>query len=179
MHHQQGALVVLMESLHQVDHAQGFPHALVGFQSFGAQDCRLTHLKGWDETLNDSVRARFGDLRSEGATRLGAFVRHGAWMLTEKTHGPRLLLLLSDGMPRDLRGHESDYQGRLAEQDTAIAVRQARATGVHVTCVSLAPQQDQTANLGRVFGENNCLQIDRLEALPHRLGALFAQLVGT
>ena len=80
---QQKAIVLLSEALKSLP----FPHAFYGFSNEGPSLCRLSKLKGWEESCDENVQRRMGNLSPGGATRLGAFVRHAGWMLSRRPEG--------------------------------------------------------------------------------------------
>jgi nitric oxide reductase NorD protein len=59
---------------------------------------------------------------------MGAALRHVARCLAVRPHGRRLLLLLTDGKPNDA----DHYEGRYAVEDTRMAIREARRSGIKV-----------------------------------------------
>jgi hypothetical protein len=168
LHLQQEAAILFAEGLRTL----GAPHAFFGFNSAAAQDVRLWRLKDFDEGYEDEVRRRLGNLRAEGATRLGAVLRHASWRLAQRREGQRVLLLLSDGKP-EARG---DYRGDHGVNDSAMAVQEARRAGVHVHCISLDTAAEARDYLDRIFGPGRYLQLARVEDLPLRLPEIFLRL---
>ena len=169
IHLEQDALVLLAEGLS----ALGFPHAVHGFHGDGPDACRSERIKGFDEPWDDAARRRCATLHPGGATRLGAFVRHGAGLLAARPEGRRVLLVLSDGRPED----RDAYRGEQGIHDSALAVLEARRAGVRVHCVSLDPAEDAAAYLGRIFGTGRYLLLPRVEDLPARLPEVLRALV--
>jgi nitric oxide reductase NorD protein len=92
------ALFVFGEALNAV----GDPFAMWGFSSVRRHHVRLQHLKGFDETWNDTARARVGAVKPGYYTRMGAAIRHATLQLTVRPERRRLLKLLTDGKPNDL-----------------------------------------------------------------------------
>ena len=130
---------------------------------------RLHQLKGFDQSLDEPARKRLSNLQAEGSTRLGAVIRHAADGLRRRPEPRRLLLLLSDGRPE-----ARDYRGRVALTDSALAVREARRSGVQVHCISLDGRD--TRWLRPIFGAKH-LALRRVDELASRLPELFARLM--
>jgi Mg-chelatase subunit ChlD len=169
IHLEQEALVLLAEGLRTL----AFPHAFYGFGNTHPVECQFHRIKGFDEPYDDAVHKRLGNLRANGATRLGAYVRHAGHVLASRPQSRRILLIVSDGKPED-RG---EYRGRQGLRDTAMAVTEVRRLGVHVHCVSLDPEEGARAWLEDVFGAGRFLALDSVDALPTRLPEALRGLV--
>ena len=164
LHAEQSAVVLFALALQSL----GAPHAFTGFNGSDGV-VRLHHLKGFEQSLDESARKRLGNLQAEGSTRLGAVIRHAAAGLRRRREPRRLLLLLSDGRPE-----ARDYRGRVALTDSALAVREARRSGVQVHCISLDGRD--TRWLRPIFGAHH-LALRRVDELASRLPELFARLM--
>ncbi len=169
IHLEQTSIVLFAEGLRTL----GFPHAFYGFGNTHPQDCQLWRLKGFDEGYGEPVHKRMANLRPNGATRMGAFIRHAAWLLDQRAESRRILMVVSDGKPED-RG---DYRGRKGIRDTAMAVAEARRLGVHVYCVSLDAEAGASRYLTEIFGAGRFLELDDPDQLPARLPEVFRELV--
>ena len=169
IYREQEALVVLAEGLA----ALRFPHALAAFSNHGPERCEHQWIKRWDEEVDEAVRRRLGNLRPGGATRLGAFVRHGAWTLAQQGAARRVLLVLSDGRPEDGDG----YRGPAGVADTALAVGQARRDGALVFCVSMDGREGAEGYLREIFGAKGFLVMERPDDLPARLPEVVRGLI--
>ncbi len=169
IHLEQEAIVLFAEGLRTL----GFPHAFYGFGNTHPQECQLQRIKGFDEGYGDPVYKRMGNLRPNGATRLGAYLRHAGWLLGSRPQARRVLLVVSDGKPED-RG---EYRGRQGIRDTAMAVTEVRRLGVHVHCISLDPNEGADSYLTEIFGAGRFLKLDAVDALPARLPEVFRGLV--
>lgn len=169
IHLEQEAIVLFAEGLKSL----GFPHAFYGFGNTHPQECQLQRIKGFDEPYGDAVYKRMGNLRPNGATRLGAYLRHAGWLLGSRSQARKVLLVVSDGKPED-RG---EYRGKQGIRDTAMAVAEVRRLGVHVHCISLDANEDADGYLGEIFGKGRFLKLDAVDALPARLPEVFRGLV--
>jgi nitric oxide reductase NorD protein len=169
VHLEQEALVLLSEGLRVLR----FPHALFGFHDDGAEACWLERLKGFGEGYEEPVLKRIANLQPGGATRLGAFLRHGALLLARRPEERRVLLVLSDGKPD---GH-APYQGTYGVRDSAMAVQEGARLGVHTFCVSLDAGSDAPDYLSRIFGPGRFLALANVDQLPVRLPDVLRRLV--
>lgn len=175
IHLEQEALILFAEGLSVL----GFPHAFYGFSSRGPARCTLQRLKAWEEGLaEDEVQKRLANLQPGGATRLGAFLRHGTWQLAQRPEARRLFFVLSDGRPHDPGvGGEGAYTDRAAVADCALAVRAAHRQGVFVHALSLDTRDHAEDELRTIFGPERYLLLERAEELPRRLPEVFERLI--
>ncbi len=169
IHLEQEALVLFAEGLRTLD----FPHAFYGFGNTHPAECPVQRIKGFDEPYGEAVFKRMGNLRPNGATRLGAYLRHAGWQLANRPQSRRVLMLVSDGKPED-RG---EYRGKQGLRDTAMAVAEIRRLGVHVFCISLDAAEGAETWLRDVFGAGRYLLLDDVDALPTRLPEVFRGLI--
>jgi nitric oxide reductase NorD protein len=169
VHLEQEALVLLAEGLR----ALRFPHALFGFHDDGPEACWLERFKGFDEGYGEPVFKRISNLQPGGATRLGAFLRHGASLLARRPEVRRVLLVLSDGKPHG----QPPYQGAWGVRDSAMAVQEGARLGVHTFCVSLDAGHDAPDYLSRIFGPGRFLALTQVDQLPARLPEVLRRLV--
>jgi nitric oxide reductase NorD protein len=163
------ALVLLAAGLE----ALRAPHA---FHAFGNPDPHrlpLARIKGFDDAWDAAAHKRLGNLRAQGASRLGGYLRHAGWMLGQRPQARRVLLVLTDGRPEDRDG----YRGAQGLSDTALAVQEVRRTGIHVHAVSLDPSEHADRYLQQVFGRGRYTRLASPDALPTRLPELFRTLV--
>lgn len=169
IHLEQEAMVLFAEGLRTLD----YPHAFYGFGNTHPSECQLWRIKGFDEAYGEAVFKRLGNLRPNGATRLGAFIRHAGWLLSARPQGRRILLLVSDGKPED-RG---EYRGKYGVRDAAMAIAEVARQGVHVHCISLDAADDADRYLTEIFGKGKFLKLDHPDSLPARLPELFRGLI--
>jgi hypothetical protein len=169
VHLEQEALVLFAEGLRTLR----FPHAFYGFHNDGPDRCWFERIKAFEEGYDETVLKRMANLQPSGATRMGAFLRHGAALLAKRPQGRRILLVLSDGRPED----REPYRGAYGLRDTAMAVQEAAKLGVHCFCISLDGGHDAPEYLAKVFGPGRFLALKQVEALPRRLPEVFARLI--
>lgn len=169
IHMEQTAMVLFAEGLRTL----AYPHAFYGFGNTHPQECILAKIKGFDEAYGEPVYKRLGNLRANGATRMGAFIRHAGWLLANRPQSRRILMVVSDGKPED----RAEYRGKHGIRDTAMAVTEVRRHGVHVHCISLDPEAEADKYLKEIFGEGKFLKLDDVDSLPARLPEVFRGLV--
>jgi hypothetical protein len=99
---------------------------------------------------NDSGHIdRIMEYVSNGCNRDGLAIRAASYLLSESLYEHKLLIILSDVKPNDVRkmagkdGEELvNYESRAAVYDTAYEVRRARANGISVICVFTGEDKD-------------------------------------
>ena len=119
------------------------------------------------------ARAMLGGLSGRLATRMGAAIRHSTRQLLRSPAQRRLLLILSDGRPAD---YDDGGDPRYLQEDTRMAVREARDLGVHAFCISLDPRGGDYLPL--VFGQGHYLVLPQIDHLPQRLPEIYLRLRG-
>jgi nitric oxide reductase activation protein len=141
--HQVDAAVALTAACHEL----GDRVAVYGFHSWGRANVHLRRVKAFDYASNTAVAERFGGLESVAYTRLGAAIRHGAWLLRQEAGtAHHLLFVLSDGF-----AYDDGYEGRYGQADAAKALDEVRSAGVGAACLSLGSTTG-VEELRRVFG---------------------------
>ena len=149
-------------------HAIGDRVALHAFRSQGRAAVELVAVKRFEDDLDASVMRRLGGLLPGAYSRLGAAIRHGAALLTDRGGtSRRLLVVLSDGLAYD-NGYEPAY----GAADARRALAEARSQGVGCLCLTLGAGTDADA-LRRVFGGAAHATIPR----PDQLRRVIAPLV--
>jgi nitric oxide reductase activation protein len=104
--------------------------------------------------------------------RDGAAIRHAVARLVAEPSRQRLLFLLSDGRPLDCGCDH--YFDRYAQQDTRVALQEARKVGVHPFCLTVDPRGADY--LEDMYGRGAYTVVERVESLPARLPALYRRL---
>lgn len=152
-------LLLASEALEEL----GDPYAVLAFSGSGRNDVRIDTVKAFGEHDAGLVRRRVSALASARNTRLGAALRHATARLNAQPAERRLLLLLSDGQPNDVGG----YQGSYAIGDSRHAVLEARASGVHLFCLTV--DREEQEYLPHLFGVNGYRILRSPEQLPSAL----------
>ena len=92
------------------------------------------------------------DYVSNGCNRDGLAIRAAHYLISQAPYEHRLLIILSDVKPNDIRklppngeGERVPYDGEAGINDTAFEVRRARADGIAVICVFTGDDADLPA----------------------------------
>jgi nitric oxide reductase NorD protein len=144
--------------------------AVRGFNSSGRHAVHYMRFKDFDEPFDEACRARIAGMGGRLSTRMGAALRHATLELREQRSDRRLVIVLTDGEPHDIDVHDRGY----LIEDARRAVQEAGRHGIAMFCVSLDPASDPW--VGHIFGRHRYLNLDRIEALPEALPALFLKL---
>jgi hypothetical protein len=161
---QRAAAAALTVALHDL----GDRVALYAYQSQGRSAVHMLPVKRFDENLGAVVMQRLGSLTPGAYSRLGAAIRHGTAVISEKAGtSRRLLVVLSDGLAYD-HGYERVY----GAADARRALGEARRQGIGCLCLTIGAGTD-TADLGRVFGSAAHASIPKPRQLADVIGPLF------
>jgi hypothetical protein len=161
-----GALVAALDGL-------GDRVALYGFRSQGRGAVSVIPVKRFGDRLDELVFERLGGMAPGAYTRLGAAIRHGAWLLDDQAGtARRLLVVVSDGFAYD-HGYERAY----GEADARMALAEVRRGGIGCLCLSVGTRTDPAA-LQRVFGTAAHAAVPGLAQLPWIVGPLFRSALG-
>ena len=85
-----------------------------------------------------------------------------------------MIVLLSDGEPYDTCHGEGAYEGRLAEEDTRVAIQEGNARNIHFFCITVDKNPGNYLDL--IFSNVGYTIIDNAQVLPARLPALYKKL---
>jgi len=167
---QRTAAAALTVALHQL----GDRLALYTFRSQGRSAVDLLAVKRFDDKLDAVVMHRLGSLTPGAYSRLGAAIRHGTSVITQKAGtSRRLLVVLSDGLAYD-HGYERVY----GAADARRALAEARRQGVGCLCLSIGAATDNE-ELRRVFGSAAHASITNPARLADVVGPLFRAALRT
>lgn len=149
--------------------ACGDEHGIFTFTS-RRRNVTVATVKGFNEPLCPKVVRRIEALKPGQYTRIGAAVRHVTMELGKRPHRHRLLLLLTDGKPNDI----DHYEGRYGIEDTRMAIREARKSGLRVFGVTI----DESARdyFPHIFGQGAYAIIRDVARLPAALPAIYRQI---
>jgi nitric oxide reductase NorD protein len=149
-------------------HELGDRVALYAYQSQGRSAVNVLPVKRFDDNLDALVMQRLSSLVPGSYSRLGAAIRHGASIITEKAGtSRRLLVVLSDGLAYD-HGYERDY----GAADARRALGETRRQGVGCLCLTIGAATD-SGELRKVFGSAAHASISKPRQLPNVIGPLF------
>ena len=147
----------------------GDSFAIAGFSGTGRLSVDYTHVKEFDEPLNDAVRRRISGLTPQRNTRMGAAVRHATAMFETIPATIRLMVILGDGFPNDV-----DYKQDYAIGDTRKAIGEALSRGIHTHAITVNMQND--ARLDDLYGNVHHNVISDVRELPARLVRIYGAL---
>lgn len=147
----------------------GDPLAIAGFDSNTRHEVRYRHIKGFNETWNDEVKARLAGMQAGESTRMGAALRHAGHYLKHRQADKKLLLVLTDGEPADIDSKDP----KVLIADSREAVKELSQSGISTYCINLDPHADKY--VADIFGKHYTV-IDKVESLPEKLPRLFISL---
>jgi nitric oxide reductase activation protein len=125
-------------------------------------------VKRFDEVLGAGTLSRLGSLNPGGYSRLGAAIRHGTRVLSERAGTPRrLLVVLSDGLAYD-HGYEREH----GAADVRRALAESQRGGTACLCLSVGADAD-THELQSIFGSAAHATVARPDHLAPIVGPLF------
>jgi nitric oxide reductase NorD protein len=141
----------------------GDPYSILAFSGNSRHSVRVATIKSFGERELGPMHRRVSILESGDNTRLGAAVRHATSLLLRQSAHRHVLLILSDGKPHDVDWYWADA----AIEDSRIALREARAAGVHSFCITVdATEADYLPHL---FGEGRYWVLANPTELPKAL----------
>lgn len=167
---QRDAVSLVAEALSRV----GDDFGIYGFSGSGRDDVRLTVVKDVEERLTPTVWRRLGGLVPDHTTRMAPAIRHLAERLASVDAVTKILVVISDGRPFDI-----DYGQQYGDEaildytvaDTAKALEEARAGGVHPYLVTVDPEGEDY--LSRACDPRTYHVIGETSELPQALADLY------
>ena len=162
------ALVLTAEAVDAI----GDACAIWGFSGYGRDEVAFYVAKGFSDSWDDRTCERVGRISWKMENRDGAAIRHATHRMMEWPARVRLLVLLSDGRPLDCGCDH--YSDRYAQEDTRMALQEARQAGIHPFCITVDPAGH--SYLRRMYGEGAFTVISDVEALPERLTRIYRRL---
>ena len=134
----------------------GIPHRVVSYCTFWNHTI-LHRFRNYEDKKENNLR--IFEFRASGDNRDGLAIKAAYDTLLERSELHKILILLSDGKPCDMRvkrvGIKSpaDYTGEAAVKDTAFEVRRARTLGISVLGIFAGNYEDVAAEK-RIFGKD-------------------------
>lgn len=159
------AIVLFCEALDIV----GDTFAISGFSGNGRLSVDYSHIKDFNEPLNDAVRGRIGSLTPQRGTRMGAAIRHASAQFDKIPASVRLMVILGDGFPNDV-----DYKQGYAVSDTRRAIGEALSRHIHTHAITVNMQCD--ARLDDLYGSVHHNVISDVRELPAKLLRIYGAL---
>ncbi len=159
------AIVLFCEALQVV----GDAFAIAGFSGAGRLGVDYFTIKGFEEPMNRTVRARIGGMAPQRSTRMGAAIRCAADQLDRAPSKVRLLIILGDGFPNDV-----DYKRDHAIQDTRAAISEARSRRMFTHAITVNISGDP--RLDDLYGDVRHTVISDVRELPDKLLRIYGAL---
>jgi hypothetical protein len=158
-------LLLLGEALEAI----GDEFAMFGFSGHSRNQVNFYKIKDFDEVYGELVRRKIGAIEPQGQNRDGVAIRHATAKLLGRPAKIKLLILLSDGKPLD-----EDYNGAHALEDTRMALREARAQGIHPFCITV--DRDAREYIHEMYNQVSYTIISNIATLPQKLPRIYKQL---
>lgn len=164
------ALIVMIQALESI----GDKYAIYAFSGNTREDVEYFIIKEFNEELSGDVARRISLLEPVANTRLGPAIRHSITKLEQVNARSKIMVLLSDGEPYDTCTGEGAYQGRLAEEDTRMAIQEVRAKEMHFFCITV--DNNPGEYLDNIFSDVGYTIIDDARVLPESLPLLYKRI---
>jgi nitric oxide reductase activation protein len=152
----------------------GDRHAVYGFSGESRHHVDFHVAKDFDDRTSPASWASIAAMRSLRYTRMGPAVRHATAKLAAEPARTKLLIVISDGYPQDIDYGPLRGDMEYGLQDTARALEEAAAAGVHTYCVTIDPAGYDY--LRRMCPDQSYVVIDDVPALPGELAKLYGVL---
>ncbi len=164
------SVIIMSQALESI----GDKYAIYAFSGHTRNDVEYYIIKEFNEELSDTVAHRISQLEPVANTRLGPVIRHSIEKLEQVQARTKIIVLLSDGEPYDTCHGEGAYEGRLAEEDTRVAIQEGNARNIHFFCITV--DKNPGKYLDTIFSNVGYTIIDDAQVLPARLPALYKRL---
>jgi nitric oxide reductase activation protein len=158
-------LTLLAEALQSI----GDEFAMFGFSGHSRNLVNFYKIKDFEEAYGELIRQKIGAIESQGQNRDGTAIRHTTAKLLGRPAKIKLLILLSDGKPLD-----EDYKGVHAIEDTRMALREARASGIHPFCITV--DRNASEYIHEMYDQVSYTIISNITTLPQKLPRIYKQL---
>ncbi len=146
-------------------------YAIYGFSGNGREDSEFYIVKDLGERYDDRVKGKIGGIYARQKTRMGPAIRHATRQLVAADSAIKLMILLTDGKPYDSDTYQDNTY---AQEDTKIALREARREKIHLFCVTV--DSEAADYLPNMYSDANFVIIDDVRTLPQKLPQLYRRL---
>ena len=161
------AIALMCDALHTL----GDCFAVYTFSGHGRTNVDFRIVKSFGEAVSSRTASAIAALRPHGATRTGAAIRHATAQLVRQSQRRRALIVVTDGYPEDIDYGPAPRDLHYGVEDTAHALLEAQALGVHTFCLSIDPAGHDY--LRRMCPPQRYLVIKDLAALPGELAKVY------
>ena len=155
----------------------GDKYGIYGFSSYGRDNINFSVIKEIDENLSPQIGMRIDSISPLHATRMGPAIRHATSKLEKQDAKTRILLLISDGRPRDLEYGKGHHDKEYAIHDTKMAFLEAKRKDIVPFCLTVDKEgHDYMRDM--MSGDMGYEVVDNIKLLPERLPLLYRRLSG-
>jgi len=161
------ALALMCDALHTL----GDCFAVYTFSGHRRAQVDFRIVKSFDDAVSSRTAGALAALRPHGATRTGSAIRHTTAQLARQPQRRRALIVVTDGYPEDIDYGPEPRDLRYGLEDTAHALREAQALGVHTFCLSIDPAGHDY--LRRMCPPQRYMVIGDVAALPGELAKVY------
>jgi len=161
------ALVMLCEAIESL----GDAYAIYGFSGWTRTRSDIYRIKRFDESYDETVRARIAAVEAKDYTRMGVAIRHLTQLLLRQPARHRLLVTLSDGRPDDFG---DEYRGHYGIEDTRRALQEAHEQGVKSYCITI--DRHGADYLSHMYGAARFTVLDDVKKLPLKIADIYRRL---
>lgn len=155
----------------------GDKYGIYGFSSYGRDNINFSVIKEIDENLSPQIGMRIDRISPLHATRMGPAIRHATSKLEKQDAKTRILLLISDGRPRDLEYGKGHHDKEYAIHDTKMAFLEAKRKDIAPFCLTVDKEgHDYMRDM--MSGDMGYEVVDNIKLLPERLPLLYRRLSG-
>jgi hypothetical protein len=145
--------------------------AVAGFCSNGRENCKYYLFKDFEDSWNAEAMGRVMAAWPHDSTRIGAALRHSAWLLSRAESRRRLILLVTDGKPMDA-GY--DPHSRYAQFDVRMACEENDRAGIATFAISTG--ENTPADMEIMFPHGRFAILRDIERLPEILPLLYLRM---
>ena len=126
------------------------------------------------DLLNARTWAALAEMKAQRSTRMGPAIRHALAKLSRQSARMKVLIVVSDGYPQDFDYGPDRTDDEYGIQDTARALQEAEAQGVHTFCITIDPSGHDY--LRRMCPDQRYMVIDDVHDLPQELSKVYRAL---
>lgn len=149
----------------------GDKFSICGFTGNGRENCLFFRIKDIEEEWSEKTLQRLLNITPGSSTRIGAALRHAGWKLDQVPAKTKLLILITDGQPRD-QGYDSS--NLYAQYDVKKAAQENMQKNIHTFCISAG--ENSPADMEIMFPNGRYQILDNIVKLPQTLSQLYLKI---
>ncbi|HXN06028.1 MAG TPA: VWA domain-containing protein [Nitrospiria bacterium] len=158
-------LIMLGEALDAI----GDEYGIFGFSGQSRNQVEFYTVKDFNEHNPARFNLKIAGLEPMKQNRDGAAIRHVSRKLAKREAKIRLLMVVSDGKPLD-----DDYTDLYALEDTRMALREARNSGIHPFCITV--DREASHYIRKMYQDIHYTHISDIRTLPQKLPQIYKKL---